>query len=121
KFIQRHKPGVAAALLVALSLVAGFIGTIWQAQRATRERDRAERRFRDVRHLSDALLFEIAPKIERLEGATEAREAVLSQSLRYVDSLAGEARDDGALQSELAAAYEKIGDLQGNPTNPNLV
>ena len=67
------------------------------------------------------MLFEIAPKIERLEGATEARESVLSQSLRYLDSLAGEARDDRALQSELAAAYEKIGDLQGNPTNPNLV
>ncbi|MEO5718938.1 MAG: tetratricopeptide repeat protein, partial [Chthoniobacterales bacterium] len=128
KFIQRHKVGVAAAILVLLSLRAGIVATTWQAKRATREaqvaaqeRDRAERRFSDVRHLSDALLFEIAPKIERLEGATEARQAVLTQSLRYLDSLAAEARGDRALQSDLAAAYERIGDLQGNPTNPNLI
>lgn len=128
KFIQRHKVGVVAASLLALSLLAGIIATTWQAQRATREaqvaaqeRDRAKRRFADVRHLSDALLFEIAPKIERLEGATEARQAVLTQSLRYLDSLAREARDDRALQSDLAAAYERVGDLQGNPTNPNLI
>ncbi len=128
KFIRRHRAGVAAVALIALSLIGGIIATAWQAKRATeeakiakQERDRAERRFADVRHLSNALLFEIAPKIERLEGATEARRALLAQSLKYLDSLAGEAHQDRALQSELAAAYEKIGDLQGNPTNPNLI
>ena len=74
-----------------------------------------------MRHLSNALLFEIAPKIEHLEGATEARQSLLTQSLKYLDSLAQESGKDWALQSELAAAYEKIGDLQGNPTNPNLM
>ncbi len=121
KFIQRHKPGVIAAALVALALIAGMITTAWQAQRATRERDRAQRRFNDVRHLAHDLLFEIAPRIERLEGATEARRALLAQSLKYLDGLAGEAVGDQEIQSELAAAYEKIGDLQGNPTNPNLI
>ncbi len=121
KFIQRHKPGVLAALLVALALVAGIITTTWQAKRAARERDRAQHRFADVRHLAHELLFEIAPRIERLEGATEAREALLAQSLKYLDSLAREAVDDETLQSELAGAYEKVGDLQGNPTNPNLI
>ena len=128
KFIQRHKVGVAAAALIGLTLVAGIIATAWQAKRATREarlaaeqRDRAERRFEDVRHLSNALLFEIAPKIEHLEGATEARQSLLTQSLKYLDSLAQESGKDWALQSELAAAYEKVGDLQGNPTNPNLM
>ncbi|MEO8438966.1 MAG: serine/threonine-protein kinase [Spartobacteria bacterium] len=128
KFVRRHKVGVAAALLLALSLVAGVIATTWQAKLAkqqariaAQERDRAQRRFADVRHLSRALLFEIAPKIERLEGATEARRTLLAQSLKYLDSLANEAHDDRGLQSELAAAYEKVGDLQGNPTNPNLI
>ena len=128
KFIRRHKVSVAAAGLVVLSLLAGIATTAWQAKRATaaarvaaQERDRAERRFADVRHLAKALLFEIAPKIERLEGATEARQTLLAQSLKYLDSLASEAHGDRALQSELAAAYEKIGDLQGNPTNPNLI
>ncbi len=128
KFIARNRALAAAAALLLCTLLAGIAATVWQARRATREaalataqRDRAERRFADVRQLSNALLFDIAPKIERLEGATEARQALLAQSLKYLDSLAAEDQDDRALQSELAAAYEKIGDLQGNPTNPNLI
>lgn len=128
KFVRRNKIGVAAAAVVFVTLIGGIVATTWQANRATREarlaaqqRDRAEQRFSDVRRLSNALLFEIAPKIERLEGATEARQSLLTQSLKYLDSLAQESGTDEALQGELAAAYEKIGDLQGNPANPNLM
>ena len=93
---------------------------MWQANAARRERDRAERRFTDVRQLSNALLFEIAPKIERLEGSTEARASLVQRALEYLDSLAHESGDDPQLQSELAAAYEKVADLQGAPRRPNL-
>ncbi|MDQ4120794.1 MAG: serine/threonine-protein kinase [Acidobacteriota bacterium] len=120
KFIERNKLAVAAVVLIILSLVGGLAISLWQAEIARAERDRAERRFRDVRHLSNALLFEIAPKIERLEGSTEARQVLVNQSLKYLDSLAGESADDSSLQSELASAYEKIGDLQGTPRKPNL-
>ncbi|MET0645533.1 MAG: protein kinase [Pyrinomonadaceae bacterium] len=127
KFVRRNVVGVSAAALVLLSLVGGVIATVWQARRATEqaavartERDRAERRFADVRRLSNAFLFEIAPKIERLEGSTEAREALVTRALEYLDSLARESGDDPQLQSELAAAYEKVGDLQGAPRRANL-
>jgi tetratricopeptide (TPR) repeat protein len=70
--------------------------------------------------LSNALLFELSPKNERLQGAIEAREILVKRALEYLDSLAQESGDDLPLQSELAAAYEKIGDLQGNPAKPNL-
>ncbi|HTV00517.1 MAG TPA: hypothetical protein VMF13_08280, partial [Luteitalea sp.] len=59
--------------------------------------------------------------VERLAGATDARAALLGRALEYLDSLGTEAADDLTLVTELAAAYEKVGDLQGNPTNPNLV
>jgi non-specific serine/threonine protein kinase/serine/threonine-protein kinase len=121
KFVGRNKFVVGASLLVALSLVAGLAAALWQANMAREQRDRAERRFADVRQLSNALLLDIAPKIERLPGSTEARQAVLAQSLKYLDSLASESAGDLGLQSELASAYEKVGDLQGNPTNPNLI
>ncbi|CAN5530042.1 hypothetical protein BH20VER3_BH20VER3_08880 [soil metagenome] len=120
KFIRRHKVGVAAAALIALSLIGGIIATFWQAHRATQQRDRAERRFADVRKLSNALLFDIAPKIERLEGSTEARESLVRRALEYLDSLAEESASDLELRSELAAAYERVGDLQGAPRKPNL-
>ncbi|HLL72168.1 MAG TPA: protein kinase [Pyrinomonadaceae bacterium] len=120
KFIRRNKLAFGAVLLVALSLVVGTAFALWQANVARRERDRAERRFTDVRRLSSALLFEIAPKMERLEGSTEARVSLVERALEYLDSLALESGDDAQLQSELAAAYEKVADLQGAPRRPNL-
>jgi eukaryotic-like serine/threonine-protein kinase len=120
KFIKRNKLAVAAATVVILSLVGGIIATVWQARRAEANQARAEKRFADVRGLANALLNDIAPKIERLEGATEARQALIAQSLRYLDSLAGEAATDLSLQAELAAAYEKVGVLQGDSRKPSL-
>jgi non-specific serine/threonine protein kinase/serine/threonine-protein kinase len=120
KFIRRNRIAVFAALLIFLSLVGGIVATLWQARRAEANRARAEKRFSDVRGLSNALLNDIAPKIERLEGSTEARQALVAQSLKYLDSLAVESADDLALQAELAAAYEKVGVLQADPRKPSL-
>ena len=43
KFVKRNKVGVAAATLVALSLLGGIVATTRQAAIATEERDRARR------------------------------------------------------------------------------
>jgi non-specific serine/threonine protein kinase/serine/threonine-protein kinase len=120
KFFWRNKIAVAATAFVILALISGLTVALWQASVARAERDRAEKRFGDVRQLSNALLNDIAPKIERLEGSTEARHAVVAQSLKYLDSLAGESADDLTLQAELAAAYEKVGVLQGDSRKPSL-
>ena len=120
KFFGRNRIAVSATAIVIFALAAGLAVALWQAGEAGRERDLAERRFADVRKLSNSLLSEITPKIENLQGSTEAREAVVKNALEYLDRLAGEAQNDAGLQSELAAAYEKIGDLQGNPNKPNL-
>ena len=121
KFIRRNRVGVAAAGVVLLSLIAGLAATAWQFNETRKQRDRAEARFNDLRQLSNSLLFEIAPKIERLQGSLAARELMLQRAVEYLDDLAAEAQNDLLLQAELAAAYEKVGDLQGNPANPNFV
>ena len=120
KFFQRNRIAVTASVFVLLALISGLAIALWQAKIARAERDRAERRFGDVRQLSNALLNDIAPKIERLEGSTEARQALVEQSLIYLDSLAAESADDLVLQAELAAAYEKVGVLQGDSRKPSL-
>ena len=120
KYARRNKVGVAAAAIVLLTLVGGIIATVWQARRAEANQARAEKRFGDVRGLSNALLNDIAPKIERLEGSTEARQSLVAQSLKYLDSLAVESADDTTLQAELAGAYEKVGVLQGDSNKPSL-
>jgi serine/threonine protein kinase len=120
KFFQRNKMAVFAAGIVILALLSGLTIALWQANLARKERDRAEKRFNDVRKLSGSLLFEITPRIERLPGSTGAREILVKRALEYLDNLARESQTDPALQSELASAYEKVGDLQGNPQKPNL-
>jgi non-specific serine/threonine protein kinase/serine/threonine-protein kinase len=120
KFFERNKIAVTATAFIILALISGLAIALWQANVARAERDRAEKRFREVRQLSNALLNDITPKIERLEGSTEARQAVVVQSLKYLDSLAAESADDLTLQAELAAAYEKVGVLQGESRKPSL-
>ncbi len=120
KFVRRHKVSVAAGILVALSLIAGILATAWEARRAENQRERAERHFHDVRQLANSLMFELHDAIENLPGSTAARELLVKRALEYLDSLAGESAGDPSLQRELAAAYLKVGNVQGNPTNPNL-
>lgn len=120
KFVQRHKVGVLAALLVITTLIGGIIGTTSQARRAERQRARAEQRFDQVRRLANSLVFELYGEIERLPGSTSARHLLVERALEYLDSLARAPGDDPSLQRELISAYIKIGNVQGNPNNANL-
>ncbi len=120
KFINRNRASVAVAVLLFAAIIAGIVATLWQAQTAQAERAKAEKRFNDVRSLANSYLFEVYPEIENLEGSLKAREKILTHALRYLDSLSNEATGDLELQSELATAYEKIGDVQGALTISSL-
>jgi eukaryotic-like serine/threonine-protein kinase len=127
RFVKRHKLGAAAAAAIVLSLVGGMAATARQAQIATvqrneadRQRARAERRFADVRRLANSFLFEFHDAIATLPGSTEARQLVVTKALEYLDGLAAEATDDVSLQRELALAYDRVGDVQGNQSSANL-
>ncbi len=120
KFARRHRVAVVAAALVLMSLLGGIIATTLAARRARAERARAERRFAQVRKLSNTFLFDFHDKIQNVPGSTEARAMVAKTALEYLDSLAQEAADDPQLEWELAMAYHKVGDVQGDPWAPNL-
>jgi non-specific serine/threonine protein kinase/serine/threonine-protein kinase len=120
KFINRNKIAVAAGVLVALTLIGGIITTLWQAHRASLQKAKAEQRFNDVRSLANSFMFEIHDEIQNLPGSTPARQLLVTKALKYLDSLAKESSDDVTLQRELATAYSKVGDIQGNPTVANL-
>jgi tetratricopeptide (TPR) repeat protein len=120
KFVNRHKAGVIGAALVAAALVAGLVITLRQTYVARAERARAEQRFNDVRALANSLLFEVHDAIQNLPGATAARKLIVDRALRYLDALAKEARGNLSLQRELAAAYQKVGDVQGGFREANL-
>lgn len=120
KFTTRHKPGVAAAALIAISLVCGVLATTWQARVARAERASAQEQFNDVRKLATSFLFEFHDAIENLPGSTAARKLVVQRALEYLSKLSKRAHGDAGLQRELAEAYLKVGDVQGNPYAANL-
>ena len=120
KFVRRNASASIAATFVVLSLVAGIVMTTWQARRAREqeaialaEKARAEHRFDEVRQLARSVLFDYHDAIKDLSGATAIRERLVKDGLAYLDSLAGEASDDPELQRELAAAYDRVGDVRG--------
>jgi eukaryotic-like serine/threonine-protein kinase len=120
KFFQRNRPAVFAGALVFVALVAGIIGTSWQARVARQERARAEQRFDDVRRLANAALFELHDAIRDLPGSTPARQLLVSKGVEYLDKLSRDAGGHPQLERELAGGYVKVGDLQGRPHNANL-
>lgn len=118
KFVRRNRIGVAAAVMILVTLLAGMGTTLYQRNVARREKLKAEQRFNDVRHLANSFMFEINEQIKT--SPIKARELLVQRAIEYLDKLAAEAGNDIALQSELATAYEKIGEVQGELFNPNL-
>jgi eukaryotic-like serine/threonine-protein kinase len=120
KFVRRHRTGVAAATLVGLAMVGGTVGIAWEARQARAAQARAERRFNDVRQLAHAVLFDYHDAIKDVAGTTAIQERLVRDGLRYLDTLAIEAQGDRSLQRELAAAYQRVGDVQGGSRTANL-
>jgi serine/threonine protein kinase len=120
KFVWRHRLGVAAVILLVLSLAGGLVATLWQAHIARSERARAERRFNDVRSLANSLIFDVHDSIKDLPGSTPARKLIVDRALQYLNSLAEESRGDFSLQRELATAYERVGLVQGHYLQSSL-
>jgi len=113
RFVRRHRLTVTAASLLLLSLIGGLGATLWQARIA-------ERHAADVRELAGALIFEVDDLIRDLPGSTPARERIVARSLEYLAGLEAGAAVDPGQRRELAVAYERIGNIQGNPNVSNL-
>ncbi|HEX3101945.1 MAG TPA: protein kinase, partial [Pyrinomonadaceae bacterium] len=120
KFVKRHRTASIAGGAIVLILLAATAVTFWQARVARRERDRADQRFNQVRKLAHTVLFEYHDGIAKLAGSTPIRKKMVSDAVEYLDNLSAENIDDKDLLLELADAYEKVGDVQGNPYHANL-
>jgi tetratricopeptide (TPR) repeat protein len=120
KYVRRHRAGVTAAVLVLLSLMAGITLALREASLARANQLRAEQRFNDVRKLAHSLIFEIHDSVQNLPGATPTRKLILDRAVEYLDNLAKEVSGDSSLQRELASAYERVGQLQGDTRDANM-
>ena len=116
---RRHRALVGASVVSVLAILAALGVSVVQTRRAIAECDRADQRFSDVRKLANTLIFDIHDAVRQLPGSTPVRQKIVSEALRYPEVLARDTRDD-ALRLELGMAYQRIGAVQGNPTETNL-
>ncbi len=112
KFLRRYWVPVVAAMLVIASLTAGLYI-------ANRERLVAERRFGQLRQLSNKV-FDLDKAIRDLPGSTQARQNIVSVSLEYLEGLSEAARGDLDLSREIGQGYWRVARIQGVPVELNL-
>jgi tetratricopeptide (TPR) repeat protein len=120
KYIARHRSRAAILAAGVVLLLAGSGAIAWEARVANLERAKAQRRFDDVRKLASAMVFEVNESLAEYAGATPARKLLVTRGLEYLDALANESQGDPSLQREVAAAYLRMGDIQGNVGLANL-
>ena len=113
KFVGRYRLVSALAALTAACLVAGIAISSWQA-------NVARRRFQDLRQFAHTVVFDVNDSLSTIPGTTAARKLVVETALQYLDRLGQENLSDPQLREELAAAYLRIGNVQGGAFLANL-
>ena len=120
KFIRRHRFGLAAAVVLAVTLIAGIAGVLWQAKVANQERRKAEALSADLRQLSNSLLSELDEAIKELPGSTGVQKLLVTRVLEHLDRMAKDAQGDRQTQLDLANAYTRLAAIQDDPYAQNL-
>ncbi|MCC6336190.1 MAG: protein kinase [Myxococcales bacterium] len=120
RFVRRHKVLVSALAVGFFALAVGLAATLWQARRAEKERDLAQRRFEQVRRLARSVLFDYHDALVALPGSTALRARMVDDARSYLDALSSEAQGDLVLKKELARAWLRLGDAQGEATAGSL-
>ncbi|HET6546530.1 MAG TPA: serine/threonine-protein kinase [Rhodanobacteraceae bacterium] len=122
KFVRRHRIGVAASVLVALSLVGGLGGALWQARiaraeagRADSERAKAERELVRTGRVKDFVLtlFGEQDPISRARAQARTPVAMIRDGVAVVDtSLANEPELKAQLLQDLGEIQVSLDDRE---------
>ena len=120
KFVRRNKGLVTVISIATLAILITLGFAFYQAQQSRRNYDASRQRFEQLRTLANSLIFEADDALIRLQGATEVRIRIVKSALGYLDELAKQDSSDPQLKEELAAAFEKIGEIQGGAGSTNL-
>jgi eukaryotic-like serine/threonine-protein kinase len=120
KFVRRNRLSLTAAALITITLISGIAGILWQSRLANRERRKAEARSSDLRQLSNSLLSELDEALKEIPGSTGVQKLLVDRVLEHLDRMAQDAHGDRQTQLDLADAYTRLGDIQGNGYDQNL-
>ncbi len=120
KYLRRHWAVATVTLCLFLSIIVGTTLTFRAMVRAERERARAEDRLREVHSITNSLVFDVNDQIRTLPGSTPVQKHLVDLAARYLPALEQNAGQDPGTLRDLGDAYERLGDIQGDPRGPNL-
>ncbi len=98
KFVRRHPFGVAAAVLILISLIGGMMTTSWQAQAARREKARTEK----IENFLERTLNYSDPNLRGQNGRETTIVDVLDEAAKRLE------QEDFSGQPEIKAELERI-------------
>jgi eukaryotic-like serine/threonine-protein kinase len=119
-FTRRRRTLVLASIAIALVTLGAGAVSLQQRRSASTDRALAAERLREVRSMASTLVFDASERLLDTPGAIETRSALMKAALVSLDRALVDAPRDPALLRELAMAYQRAGDLLGNPTKSNL-
>jgi eukaryotic-like serine/threonine-protein kinase len=118
KFVKRNKLAVTMAVLVALSLLGGVVGTtvaLLQAreamQLARKEQERAEANLRETYEVVDYLVSVSDDNLLNMPGSQQLRLEVLQRALGYYKSFLATHGKDPQFRAEVAAANFRMAQI----------
>jgi tetratricopeptide (TPR) repeat protein len=117
KFARRNAVVTAAATVAVVALLAAIVvlAQLWTVTRG--ERDRANRQLSAVRTLAQSL-FTAEEQLAATSGTTAVRRLLADSLNEYLAAV--DLGSDRQLLLDTARAYKQVGDIEGNPNEPNL-
>jgi serine/threonine protein kinase len=117
KFVRRNPAMTALGATAALALVLATLGLarLWYV--AARDRDVANEQIQNLKTLANST-FALEGSLAELPGATTIRRELAQAINLYLSRV--QVGLDRRLAFEIAESYRRLGDVQGNPNNPNL-
>ncbi|MBK8268614.1 MAG: serine/threonine protein kinase [Planctomycetes bacterium] len=133
--LRRHRRAATAAIAFVAVILASVValGVMYGRQSRLLERvreekskaeaaeTRATRRFGELRELTRSFIFDLDRMLSNVAGAVPAREFIVQNAMKYLNSLAEDMSDEDPQKlAELTAAHFALGDILGDPQTNSL-
>jgi eukaryotic-like serine/threonine-protein kinase len=114
KFLRRHWLPAAAASLVVVAILAGFVATAWQARVAAQERDVARSEAAKAEQVAGFLaeVFRMSNPVESRGEEITVRQALDRGAERIEEDLADQPVVQAELMTVLGGTYLELGDFE---------
>lgn len=120
KLLRKHWVASALGAGALVLVVAGLVVSVWQWQRSEQALQMAQTRLETVRGFNRAVLDSVGTRLSGLPGGLAVKQGILTKVLASMNSVAPQAQDDLEFLGDLAIAYERIAEMQGNETGLSL-